>query len=494
MKTIIGCLITAFTMLMTIPVYAGEINGNEQSVVSVIHGQFEKDGVIYGVSSEYISSAMDYLRQDDVNLSPADAKSVIAEIYANVQTGVESGYLREIGRKEPQKPIADERNMEETLPTDEAGESANHTLTTDEAPKPPTETQASIPAETQASIPTEISILELVDKIPTKNYDYIRRDTDDRMQSMGNPHRILPYVVAGLCALLFWLFLVCTSEKCWMREHHRKLRRFLRLFLGLELGTVLLCIELIAGLWMGAYHESAVLNRMDETGYYQTIYGELEKETEISFALLDIPDSVMEDAVSYERVVMAARQQVENDLKQGNYQAKTTLLTDHLKLDMQNYLEEQSIALTPKAEIGLELLIERLDEKYEHLLRWPYSSWWAQNSQSFDSYAKPALGILMGLLAWSTALILWMHHDLHRGIRQCGWVILGTSLGLSLIGGVLFAGKMIQPPTMEPLYMSQFFYLYEQGIVMVTAMLGVIGILIGISILLLARYRKEGDR
>ncbi|MEG0216432.1 MAG: hypothetical protein RR685_09925, partial [Hungatella sp.] len=120
MKTIIGCLITAFTMLMTIPVYAGEINGNEQSVVSVIHGQFEKDGVIYCVSSEYISSAMDYLRQDDVNLSPADAKSVIAEIYANVQTGVESGYLREIGRKEPQKPIADERNMEETLPTDEA--------------------------------------------------------------------------------------------------------------------------------------------------------------------------------------------------------------------------------------------------------------------------------------------------------------------------------------------------------------------------------------
>ena len=80
---------------MTFPAYAGDINGNEQEIVSVINSQFEKDGIIYRVKQEYIDSAMNYLRQDDIDLMPEDVQMVIGEIYANVQTGVESGYLVE---------------------------------------------------------------------------------------------------------------------------------------------------------------------------------------------------------------------------------------------------------------------------------------------------------------------------------------------------------------------------------------------------------------
>ena len=43
---------------------------------------------------------MNYLRQDDIDLMPEDVQMVIGEIYANVQTGVESGYLVEVGRVE----------------------------------------------------------------------------------------------------------------------------------------------------------------------------------------------------------------------------------------------------------------------------------------------------------------------------------------------------------------------------------------------------------
>ena len=85
---------------MTFPAYAGDINGNEQEIVSVINSQFEKDGIIYRVKQEYIDSAMNYLRQDDIDLMPEDVQMVIGEIYANVQTGVESGYLVEVGRVE----------------------------------------------------------------------------------------------------------------------------------------------------------------------------------------------------------------------------------------------------------------------------------------------------------------------------------------------------------------------------------------------------------
>ena len=64
------------------PAYAGSINGNEQSIVSVINGQLEQDGVIYKVRQEYINSAISYLQQADVDLTAEQAQSVISEIYS----------------------------------------------------------------------------------------------------------------------------------------------------------------------------------------------------------------------------------------------------------------------------------------------------------------------------------------------------------------------------------------------------------------------------
>ncbi len=60
--------------------------------------------------------------------------------------------------------------------------------------------------------------------------------------------------------------------------------------------------------WIGAFQDSAVLNKLADTGYYRTIFEELRRDTSISFALLDIPDNVMDGAITYERVVLAARQ------------------------------------------------------------------------------------------------------------------------------------------------------------------------------------------
>ena len=89
--------------IFCITAYAGSINGNEQSIVSVIHGQFEQDGVVYKVRQEYINSAVSYLQQDDVDLTAEQAQAVISEIYSNVQTGVESGYLEPIGQAVPEE-------------------------------------------------------------------------------------------------------------------------------------------------------------------------------------------------------------------------------------------------------------------------------------------------------------------------------------------------------------------------------------------------------
>lgn len=495
-------------IMMTFPAYAGDINGNEQEIVGVINSQFEKDGIIYRVKQEYINSALNYLRQDDIDLGPDDVQLVIGEIYANVQTGVESGYLEEAGRVEtqqtspeaPAKPSGQSGTEQTGEPEDgESGEMPGAEPGTDESSESETENGGkSGSGETtvgeQKPVSAAISILELMDSMPGQNYGYIAEDTDRLAGQLVIPYRLMWTGILCLATVMAVLGLLCLWEKCFAAHRHRRFRSVLKQMLGLELFCLVLAMELLFGTGLGAFHDSAVLNRLNQTEYYRTIYEELRHDTRISFALMDIPDTVMDDAITYERVVMAARQQVESTLNKGSYQANTAILTERLEKDIRSYLEEASITLTDKAETGLDLLTKRLEGKYSHLLQWPFAPWWVQLSERFLPFMKQAGTALVLMAVVAQLLLLWIHHYGHRAVRSGGWRILLASLTTVAAGAFPYVGSLIPFKEMIPEYMGQFFYAFERGILLAVMMVGAAGILIGIGYLLMARSWKEGKQ
>ena len=64
-------------------VMAGEINSAEASVISAASGTFPYQDATYKAHANYISQLSDYFAEDDVNLSDAEAKDLIASIHAN---------------------------------------------------------------------------------------------------------------------------------------------------------------------------------------------------------------------------------------------------------------------------------------------------------------------------------------------------------------------------------------------------------------------------
>lgn len=88
-------LVTGVLLALTSPVkaYAGDINGNEQSVLGIVQGGFEYDGVTYQAAPGYVDKVRAYLAQDDVDLTAEQASEAASEIYANIQTGVTEGYI-----------------------------------------------------------------------------------------------------------------------------------------------------------------------------------------------------------------------------------------------------------------------------------------------------------------------------------------------------------------------------------------------------------------
>ncbi|MDR7813041.1 hypothetical protein [Lacrimispora sp.] len=494
--------------------YAGSVNANEQSVISAVSGQFEKDGIIYAVKPEYINSVTNYLAQDDVELTAEQAQAAISEIYANVQTGVESGYLVEVGRttapeakpsqppsegkagqqesstptKKPEKQISEESQKEpETAGIQESegskaeSEGESGTLQQENKKEPETEKSSSV-----------ISILELVDKAPPQTYEYLNKDTDARMQQLKVRYGIIWGCVAAAAFAIVLVLVVSLHKKLLISHSHRKLRRILKYILTAAIAALSLILCLIGGAWFGAFQKNAILSKLADTGYYTFVHNELKKDTSISFSLLNIPNSVMDQSLTYEKVVIAARQQVENDLNKGIYKADTSILIEPLKADIEEYLKGQSVTMTKEAEAGLVLLMDRLDEKYTALLKWPFVSWWSQLKADYTKTAVIILPISLFLMAAAQGILVFLHHYKYRGFSLGAK---GLMLG-SILGFLVFTGSNMVISArwgeVNPPYMNSFFEIYKSGIWRAGAVICGIGVLLAWMVLAAVKAWKEG--
>lgn len=494
--------------------YAGSVNANEQSVISAVSGQFEKDGIIYAVKPEYINSVKSYLAQDDVELTGEQAQAAISEIYANVQTGVESGYLVEVGRtsasetepspapsegaagqqesstptKKPEKQKTEESQkkpetagIQENEGSEAESEGESDTLQQENKKDPETEKSSSV-----------ISILELVDKAPPQTYEYLNKDTDARMQQLKVRYGIMWGCVAAAAFAIALVLVVSIHKKLLISHSHRKLRRILKYILTASIAALSFVLCLVGGAWFGAFQKNAILSKLADTGYYTFVHNELKKDTSISFSLLNIPNSVMDQSLTYEKVVIAARQQVENDLSKGIYKADTSILIEPLKADIEEYLKGQSVTMTKEAKAGLTLLMDRLDGKYTALLKWPFVSWWSQLKADYTKTAVLILPISLLLMAAAQGILVFLHHYKYRGFCLGAK---GLMLG-SILGFLAFTGSNMVISArwgeVNPPYMNSFFEIYKSGIWRAGAVTCGIGVLLAWMVLAAVKAWKEG--
>ncbi len=498
MKRRIAFLAAVFGLLMTTAAYAGDINGNEQRIVSVIYGQFEQNGILYEVQQEYIDAALDYLTRDDMDLTVEQADYVIDEIYSNIQTGVESGYLREVGRVQATASPQEVPNQEQTSAeisgediTDETEGEADPGLA-DPSEEPPSETSLSEetaasqqPGQTAAA-PIAISALKAAQTIP-QTYDQVRRDTDQRMEGLHIPSDMYLAVIAFCGAATVVCLLIALWIKFLSAHHRHRLRVAVRIVSGIAGAAEIYLLFLMIALWIGAFQDSSVLNRISDTEYYRAIYDELRGDTGMSLSLMNIPDSVMDDSITYERVVMAARQQLENDLRNGDYKADTSILTDQLQEDISAYLETRSAAVTDQIRAGIRILTDRLGEKYENLLRWPFSSWWHDLSVQFGQIAEKSVPILCALIFLCILIQYILGHHLGHSISNISRILFAGA-GIVLLTGIVFRFKGLSGwETITPPYMGQFFGMYRAAVA--RAFMGVGGC----GILLSAAFRLGAD-
>lgn len=101
--------IAAFA-LSAVSVQAGEINANEQSLISAVSQSFSYNGATYVVKSSYIAQGQAKLAQDGADLSAAQAQGYISQFHGSYQELVQEGYCDLISRHRHPVMIQQHRN------------------------------------------------------------------------------------------------------------------------------------------------------------------------------------------------------------------------------------------------------------------------------------------------------------------------------------------------------------------------------------------------
>ncbi len=299
-------------------VYAGDINGNEASVIAVASGTFTYNGKVYKAYDSYVNQLYSYMAQDGVDLTAEQAARAISYIYSNVQAGVNSGYVYEVTQQEEnnvdveeavqemeeQEQQAQEEKYEEAK--SQAQEASDKEVEEmfqqiEEDQKERQNSDSSKPSATESDATVVIQKDEIV------------VTTDDKEWSVKRTERIVPesittaliVISAAILVIDVVIAMVLIFAKC-MRfgdEHshrkiksghrkRRKIRKVCRRILIFTTAVGLFIVFMIVGISVGVFSNNHLSNSIQSSGYFRYAYTQYVKNAVAEAGAADDKNSV----------------------------------------------------------------------------------------------------------------------------------------------------------------------------------------------------------
>ena len=313
--SIVGILITVLVMVMISPsvvVYAGDINGNEASVIAVASGTFTYEGKTYKAYSSYVNELYGYMAQDGVDLTADQASRAIGYIYANVATGVSSGYVYLV-----EEPEEDNTDLDEIIPEmEERGELDEYQNNMGYGSGNGKKDTPSVEASEEAKAASDKEIDDMFGKISEDHAEkeayqtkpvasatdasvvmtdkdiIITTDETEHVISVNN--RIIPgffstlliiigAVILGIDVLIGIVLFVSGCMRLSSKDrrksrkgHHtrRRIRRICRNTLTVTSSIAVVLVLLIISLSIGIFNNNHIVQNIQNSGYFRFAYTE----------------------------------------------------------------------------------------------------------------------------------------------------------------------------------------------------------------------------
>lgn len=506
--------------LTAVNVQAGEINVNEQSVISAVSQSFSYNGATYVVKSSYIDQGKAKLAEDDVDLSASQAQGYIAQFRGSYQELVEEGYCDLISGTpsndsedaEPQhskkrseanklllknilgKPGSAEKNQKKQETDQFAGQTTAATETpagVDDTWDKEEDLGSSITFgksdRTQAR-EGKVTISGNGVKFSIENKGDDRKASDSKTQKSSD-NFISRLVHISLLKIVFWVVLGLTVAAIAavvyyvvkIKGHHRKkrgLRRGIAIGVGVCAGGWAFLLMLALGLYFGVYNNNSIQRQMMESDYFlgvtqmirETVQGQLEDA--------GYDGKIASEVFSLSSVYIEEKQYINKMLNgQKDAQISTDGIEDALKTEV-----------VGKDSAANEKMISELKQTYTDMLQFHLGNVVYESRQSFVGwfYLTTIVSIIMLLALFVLTCRLYGYP--HKAARVMCVAILVSSCLVSGGAVVAKALKITEKIKATPVYYLQFLQKYATWSINVLMYVGCLGILVAIALLIWKRY------
>ena len=403
--------------------YAAGLNASEQELVAKAKGTFEWNGKKYRAKQTYLDQLTAYLSRDDVDLSADTCAAAAKEMYGSVERGVMEGYLYEVdssGKQSDGDPVTasetasqEEKRAEQESPSEEILEEKES-------------------ASVVFQVPRGI--------VPDKGWNH-KYETDigqtgeagltepGSWLSLLNPsfYRLL-MIFESVCTVLLSMALTVTVRGRRLR-HRRKIRKGMQTAVIFMTAAACLLSGMYAALRVGTFSEQAVMNQIEKTSWYQTVYDDMKRETVMTMYLAGVPEnklenSEVEDTVKYSNVVLTARQYMKAELEGDSQTPVLSGVFETFRTSVMEYYEKKYPG-SEAVRTGVRNLLEGLEARCVKQMNWAGMEWWRGKTQGFQLWFPALMGGAVLVAGLGTAELICLSRSSYRAVKRIGGSLAG---------------------------------------------------------------------
>lgn len=303
--------------------------------------------------------------------------------------------------------------------------------------------------------------------------DYIIKKTGQSLYKV-----ILIGIILICCATL--VLIITSFYRIKTGKKHGMVRKVCSISVSVLLSVVFFGILTVSGLLTGLFNRQLIVEKITKSGYYEKSYQVFLEQTESLRKETNLPNSWVEETISFRRYYMVQRDYIANGLK-GK---EARLLTQKLKEELL-----EPITITSENKEKVDNLITKIMTQYEKNVQPEFVQTIYNSRKTFIKVAIIIVIICCLVIAGLVFMLFHMYQHRHKSISYLVYGVIGASL-LEIIFTILL--KRIDYQYISDIdYYQKWITLYVEESINVFFYMGGAGILFIIALCGILRNMKD---
>lgn len=276
-----------------------------------------------------------------------------------------------------------------------------------------------------------------------------------------------------------------------MKHKKTKMKTLTSCTFAFLLTLVFFILTVCIGLGIGVFNSKCVINKLNESDYYNHLYEELYKKADEIVLHAGLPETVLKDVITLEKVYAGSSNYAGYTLEGKEPKISTDRIEKKLRDNIGHYLSKQGISRTEQIESGIDEVTDRIQKEYLSAVKLKFINYYTDYQTQFRNLMKimiPLLILLIGILCF---LLLKIHRHKHRGLRYINYALISSSLLVTLAAAGLRINKGYEKLNIVPNYYRDFLELFFKWDIEVFLYIGGLGLVFSGLLIYLTGFLKK---